>query len=125
MNTPEDHLHVELTKINVVSDPECATALKEEYIQGGDNDKSPFIDYTLKGHLLGGLEEGKRIAIARYERNGIKVDGFFQSSKVDKIERAFPACAKSEVTLHTKNSVYLLKYLPPLEANLIAVTKAV
>jgi hypothetical protein len=93
--------NIELKKLKPCDKPLYPTPGTEDYTAGKYNgDVSLPIDYTVKGRLASDIEVGKSIMLERYERNGVKVLGWFSSSTVTKIEGN---------NVYTKNSVYSVK----------------
>ena len=60
------------------------------------------IEYTIEGNLIGEMEIGEPVTVARDTRNGVKVTGIFTTSPVQEIKGH---------TFKTRNSVYNFKFL--------------
>jgi len=90
-----------ITKIDAAKDARYRTATNEEYKPGQFNGLvAPPIEYTVLGVLASPVEVGFPILLDREERNGVKVDGAFMSSRVLEFD------GKVAKTL---NSVYLIQ----------------
>lgn len=62
----------------------------------GDNYSIP-LNYNLEGDLIGKIEVGGSVIVARTKRMGVEADGYFQSSRVIEVGDGW---------FKTKNSVY-------------------
>lgn len=81
-------------------------ASNDEYVpgSGGVEGKSIPVDYWLTGTLIGNIVVGQGVNVARDSRNGVKCDGWFQSSPVTEV---------TDKTFRTANSVYDYECLTP------------
>ena len=98
-----EYKKVRISKIAATENPRHATPEREDYISGQDNgDVSIPIEYEITGNILMEPKMSERIIVYRETRNGVKVDGLFQSSGIQKIE---------DDLIHTHNSVYKIEYI--------------
>lgn len=95
-------VHVQITKLKALPEAQVSTATWAEYHPGEDNEKSPPVDYTLKGVLAADVVVGAPMFASRYERNGERVTGTFSTSVVTKV---IGNC------VYTRNSLYIVKIL--------------
>lgn len=72
---------------------------------GQDPNFSLPIDYWIEGLLMYELAIGEPVQVMRDIRNGIQIDGFFQTSPVTEL---------TETQFKTHNSVYNYRYLDNL-----------
>jgi len=70
--------------------------------QEQDGNVSLPLEYTIEGNLIGEMEIGEPVIVARDTRNGVKVSGMFTTSPVQEINGR---------TFKTRNSVYHFKFL--------------
>jgi len=72
---------------------------KNAYIagSGGVEGCSIPVDYWITGNLIGVIQVGNPVNVARDSRNGVKCEGWFQTSPVIEVTRE---------TFLTQNSVY-------------------
>jgi hypothetical protein len=104
--------YVRLTKVSAVPNPLCPTPLAENYIQGTDNgDVSLPLDYVAEGYLLGEVKVGLSLRMDRRIRNGIPVDGLFESTTI--LDRTICTLDNNIQYITTRNSIYRLE---PIEA---------
>ena len=100
-------MKTKITKIVVVADPKHETAQPVDYVCGVENSLSPFVGYWVVGTLLTPIKLGKSIRMNREIRNGVKVDGYFVSSIVQKID---DTRIKFDVLIvETDNSIYKIE----------------
>lgn len=62
--------------------------------------KSIPIEYEVEGILLGKIEVGCSVVVARTKRNGVKIGGFFQTTAVQSL---------TDKGFLTKNSKYIVE----------------
>lgn len=92
---------IKITKLSASPDPLFDTPDAENYKFGiVNNNVSIPIDYTVEGHLLTKLEVGKSVIMLRKRRNGVDIDGIFQTSPITEF---------TEDGFKTLNSIYLLE----------------
>jgi len=100
--------YVMMKKLSVSDAPVVRTPDANEYKPGENNgDTSVPVEYTITGYLVGDIEVGKGIHVLRDTRNGIRADGFFDTSAVCKIQDKV-----NGLIITTNNSVYDLEWLP-------------
>ena len=92
------------TPVRLVKLSACENALIppspwEDWKIGEMNTRSLPVDYELQGILVEPMEAGKPIRVLRTHRNGVRVDGFFQSSPVREFKNG------AAITL---NSIYFI-----------------
>lgn len=97
---------VRITKIGIPDNPDVDTATKEIYNLGEFNKLSPFVDYYVEGELIGDVTVGKSVLMVRENRNGVAVNGMFQTSTVTSITPL-----DNVVIFRTRNSIYKLEHL--------------
>ena len=94
---------IKITKLKEAENPRFGSASSvEEYRASLDAEEnlSPNIDYWIIGEPINKLKVGESFEVARFVRNGIRVPGLFQTSRVKKI---------TENGFETENSVYLIE----------------
>lgn len=102
---------VRVEKVDKTDKPFYRTAKEGEWLPGQENlGLSPPTGYWLEGTLLKDIAIGSPIEVDRKIRNGIEVDGVFQSSVV----KAW-AGHRGEVLVMTQNSQYRVTSLEELE----------
>ena len=94
-------MKIKITKIDIVAQPLHKTANIEEYICGEVNTLSPFVGYEVVGELVEPITCGRSIKMNRESRNGIKIEGFFQTSIVNFIDTY-----ENVTIVKTDNSIY-------------------
>ena len=100
--------YVMMKKLSVSDAPVARTPDANEYKPGENNgDTSVPVEYTITGYLVGDIEVGKGIHVLRDTRNGVKADGFFDTSVVRKIQNR-----PSGLVVTTNNSVYEVEEWP-------------
>lgn len=91
-------LKVRIKKLCPTEKPDYPTPHWDSYIPGEDNGNVSIpMDYEVEGYLMSPIVVGKPVQLARTKRNGLPIDGVFQTSKVT---------AQTEIGFTTKNSVY-------------------
>jgi hypothetical protein len=94
---------VRITKISAVENACHKTPSWREYDIGvANNGTSIPNDYCVEGYLIQAPEVGKPVVAQRIKRNGEKVFGFFQTSRVTSVEQG---------TFSTLNSCYKIDYI--------------
>lgn len=91
---------VRLVKLSACDDAVVPPSTWEDWKMGELNTRSLPVDYELQGILVEPMETGKRICVLRTHRNGVRVDGVFQSSLVREFKNG------AAITL---NSVYFIQ----------------
>ena len=87
-----------IKKLSATGNPLVPTPPMEGYVAGQDNGPVSLpVEYTLKGILLKDVEVGHSVEVWRGERNGVVMQGYFNTSPVVKVE---------DNKFHTQNSVY-------------------
>jgi hypothetical protein len=113
--------YCQITKLKSVENPLFPTPDNSAYAPGKDNgDVSVPVDYTVEGYLLNEIQEGECARMDRRKRNGVEVDGTFQTSQIQHVSTDL--AQKGEGMFRTQNSVYEVKILPdphPINKNLI------
>jgi hypothetical protein len=100
--------HVELTKLGDKDSPEVPTPAWDKYKLGERNDGlSVPSGYSVKGHLIRGVNPGFSVLVERYERNGETIDGYMETSTVKEVEHKSPW----KIVFTTRNSRYCLTFL--------------
>jgi hypothetical protein len=96
--------NVKITKLCACSDAKCPTPDMQDYVPGQVNPDEVSLpaDYTVKGYLVENIQQGHRVMIDRYERNGVKVGGIMVTSPVKVIRNS---------TFETDNSIYIVELL--------------
>lgn len=98
---------VRVFKLSPSSAAQVPTAAWSEWRPGEPNPgRSPPVEYTVTGVLLGDLQEGSRLALARDSRNGVPAAGKFISSPIRGV-----TVEGSRVLVETTNSVYIVESL--------------
>ena len=94
---------VKITKIKACENAEYATPDWKDYDVGKLNGNMSLpTDYYLEGYLIKEIVKGESVLVERISRNGEKIGGFFQTSKVTEV---FDGGFK------TLNSVYKIDYI--------------
>ena len=77
---------------------------RDVHVDGQEQDENHSlpVEYTIEGDLVGNIEVGSSVVVMRDTRNGVKVPGMFQTSRV--VER-------TKNQFKTQNSVYKYKFL--------------
>jgi hypothetical protein len=98
--------YVRLQKLRAVDDPVAGPGDPSTYPYGKLPDKCESLprDYTFEGWLVHPPVVGKRVAVIRLVRNGIRRPGVFWSTRVTKVEPGH---------FHTLNSVYRIDLVVP------------
>ena len=99
-------MKTKITKIGVVHNPIVPTASVEQYQCGHINDVSPFNGYWVTGQLINPIAIGESIMLKRDCRNGIKIDGMFVSSNVQKYIDMSYSNYGGYYLVYTDNSIY-------------------
>jgi hypothetical protein len=93
--------HIEVLKTAAVEHPVSPTPEFSTYICGQDNgDVSIPCEYSLKGYLDAVPKVGTTLRVNRYERNGVKSLGYFETTFIKRI---------AENKIYTENSIYIIK----------------
>lgn len=104
-------MRVRLTKIGINHKSECiqSSSIQEyrESLENAFEGKSPPIDYYTEGKALAAPRIGSSFILDRDNRNGIKIKGVVQTSKIIAIEDL-----EDVIYLTTQNSVYKLEQAP-------------
>lgn len=92
-----------IEKIGIVTSGLPAASI-EEHVAGTLNEDghSLPIEYSIEGYIYGDITVGETVTIDRKVRNGIKVDGFFETTVVTEVGKGY---------FKTKNSVYTYKFV--------------
>lgn len=100
---------VSCIKLSFPEDAVYPTPTWEEYavhVPGTYVENSTIpVNYCVTGELLYDIDLGSRVNIFRASRNGEKVDGWFQTSKV----RSVTYLSEDELMVETNNSYYSIK----------------
>lgn len=100
-------MKVKVVKIGESAIPQVKSGDWGNYSLGQVNPNVSIpIEYELEGELVGGINVGDALVVARTSRNGIPAYGVFCTSTIK-------AVAKSEksITVETNNSFYLITEL--------------
>jgi len=112
--------YIKLVKLAPVEKPLYPTPEAKDFIPGQDNgDVSQPVEYTVTGKLLEDIVVGGHIQVLRDSRNGVKVAGLLQSSRITQIQipsdTKYGVCPQpnpSAILVHTNNSIYGLTEIP-------------
>lgn len=96
-------MRIRVQKIGVVAGGLPAND-RAVHVDGQDQDANVSlpVEYTVEGELVGKMQVGNSVVIARDTRNGVKVPGLFQTSTVTEV---------TATQFKTRNSVYNYKFL--------------
>lgn len=95
--------YVKVKKIAIADNPQCETAIWEDYKPGEDNGNvSPPVEYTIEGYLLEDLKVGNALAVDRRMRNGVAMSGLFRTSVITQIINNLVVTQNSKYLVESK-----------------------
>ncbi len=100
-------IYVQIRKVDKQKNPVVPTPKASDFVCGQDNGEVSLpLEYKIEGWLLNKIEVGKQVRVHRLIRNGIKAEGYFETSPVTKV---------SEFGFETANSVYRMSSIEEVE----------
>lgn len=99
---------VKITKIAIADTAKYRSAGWDEWVAGSVNPgMSPPVEYEVVGRILYGIRLSHALVIDRESRNGVVVQGLFQTSAVQNVIQE----TETRVRVETYNSVYMVELI--------------
>jgi len=99
--------HIHMQKYEKVGEPIANTPDWDDHNEGQFNpNQSLPVSYSLRGYVMGDIEEGVPITVRRYQRNNTRKQGITTTSKVQSINDY-----GHFLEVKTQNSLYKIKLI--------------